>query len=61
MTTTLVNHLHFDGMNEYRNDILLGKVADISELDPHKKIYLCKIAAITSSLPDQAQPISLEE
>ena len=61
MKTNLVKHLHFDVTDEYGNDIILGKVVDISELDLHTKIYLCEIAAINSSLHDQAQPISLEE
>ena len=61
MTTTLVNHLHFYSMNEYGNVILLGQEVDIPELDPHTKIYLCKISTTTNSIPDQAQHISPEE
>ena len=40
MTYPLVNHLHFDGMADYGNDILLGQAADIPHLDNHTKIYL---------------------
>ena len=57
---TLVNHLHFDGMTEYGNEIILGKAAGILHLDIHTKRYLQDLVEITRSLPDQAQTISLE-
>ena len=61
MTSTLVNHLHFDGMTDYGNDILIGQAADIPHLDNHTKRYLQELAAITRPLPEQSEPISLEE
>ena len=57
MKTPLANHLHFDGMTKYGNGILLRQAEDIPEIDPHTKIYLCKISTITRSLPEQVQPI----
>ena len=38
MTTPLLNHIQFYGMNEYGNNIILGQAVDIPELDPHKNI-----------------------
>ena len=61
MISPLVNHLHFDGITKYGNDILLVRAADIPHLDIHTKIYLQELSTLTCSLPDQAQPISLEE
>ena len=61
MKSPLVNHLHFDGMTEYGNGILLGGSADIPHLDIYTKRYLQELSAITSSLPDQAQPVSMKE
>ena len=61
MKTPLANHLHFDGMTKYGNGILLRQAEDIPEIDPHTKIYLCKISTTTNSIPDQAQHISPEE
>ena len=61
MTYPPVNHLHFDDMTDYGNDILLRQAADIPQLDNHTKSYLQEISTIRRSLHDQAQPISLEE
>ena len=61
ITSLLVNHLHFDGMNQYGNSILLGQAADTSHLEIHTKRYLQEIAPLTNSHPYQAPPISLEE
>ena len=61
MKSPLVNHLHFNGMAEYGNNILLGQTADTPHLDIHTKRYLQELAAITLSLPDQPQPIPMEE
>ena len=61
MTTPLVNHLHFDGMTEYGNYIILRQAADIPHLDNHTKRYLQELAAITRPLPEQSEPIPLEE
>ena len=60
MTPHLVNHLHYDGITDYGNDILLGQAVDIPHLENNTKRLLQELAAITRSLPDQAQPISLE-
>ena len=43
MTTPLVKHLNFDGMTKYGNDILLGRVAEIPNIDLYKKIYLYQL------------------
>ena len=40
MTSSLVNHLHYDGTTDYGNNILMRKAADIPNLDNHTKIYL---------------------
>ena len=61
MTPTLVDHLHFDGMTYYGNEILLVQAADIPYLDIYTKIYLQELAALTRSLPKKPQPIPLEE
>ena len=61
MIPPLVNHLHFDGMTDYGNNILIVQAADILHLENHTKWYLQELAGLTQSLPDQAQPISLEE
>ena len=61
MTTPIVNHLHFYGMKEFGNTILLGQASDIPDLNLHIKIYLQKLAEITRYLPNKAQPIYLEE
>ena len=37
MTTPLGNHLNFDGMTKYGNDILLGLTAEIPNFDTYKK------------------------
>ena len=60
MINPMVKHLHFDGMTEYGNGILLGQAADTPELYSHTKIYLHELATINRSLPDQAQHIYLE-
>ena len=52
MTTPLVNHLHFDGMVEYGNTILLGQAVGISDLELYTKICLDKLAEKNRSLPD---------
>ena len=59
MITPLVNHLHFDGMTQYGNDILLGIIADIPDLEPLTRSYINYISTTTPSLPDQDHPISL--
>ena len=61
MITPLVNHRNFEGITKYSNDILLGRVIEITDLDLYIKRYLLQIATITFSLPDQHHPISLEE
>ena len=53
MTPPLVNHLHYDGMPDYGNDILLVQVADTPHLDNHKKRYHHALYALKLSLPDQ--------
>ena len=55
-----MNHLHFGGIIEFGNAIILIQVAEIPDLNLHTKGYPHKLAAITRSLPDKAQPISLE-
>ena len=60
MVPPLVNHLHFDGMTEYGNIIILGIEADIPDLDPHTRRYINEIATTIHYIHDQAQPISLE-
>ena len=37
MITPLVNHLDFDGMTKYGNGILLGRSAEIPDLDPYTR------------------------
>ena len=61
MTTPLINHLKFDGMNKYGNDILLGISVETPQLDPYTRMYLNQLSTITRSLHDQAYTISLEE
>ena len=61
MTSPLVNHFHFNGMTDYGNGIIMEQAADIPHLDIYTKRYLQEIAALTRSLPDKYQPISLEE
>ena len=60
MRTLLVNHLNFDDMKKYGNNILLGMEAEIPDLDHYTKRYLHQLSAMTHSLPDESQPISLE-
>ena len=60
MKTPLVNHVQFDGMTEYVKNILLGQAADILHLDNHTKRYLQEKASITRLLPDEWEPIYLE-
>ena len=60
MAPPLVNHLHFDGMTEYGNIIILGISEDIPDLDPHTRIYINEIATTTPYINDEAQHISLE-
>ena len=61
MTYPIVNHLHYDVMKDYGNNVLLVQAEDIPHLNNHTKRYFQELSAITRSLPDQAQPISLEE
>ena len=61
MTSPLVNQLHFDGINDYGNDIILGQATDIPHLDNHTKIYLWELATLTHTLPNEYQTISLKE
>ena len=56
-----MNHVHYDSMAYYGNNILLWHAADIPHLDNHTKIYLQELSTLTSSLPDHAQHITLEE
>ena len=60
MTPHLVNHLHYDGMIDYGNNILIGQASDIPHLDNHTKRYPQELSALTRSLPNQEQPIILE-
>ena len=55
----LVNHLHFNGMTEYGNAIILGTSEEIPDLDPHKKKYLHNLASINLYLPDNTHPMTL--
>ena len=60
MTHPLVNYLHYDGMTEFGKDILLGQAAEIPHLGNHTERYLQELSTLTRSLPEQAQPITLE-
>ena len=44
----LVNHLHFNGMTEYENAIILGTSEEIPDLDPHTKIISIILPPLTS-------------
>ena len=57
MTLPLVNHLHFNGVTDYGNNILLGQAADIPHLEIYTKRYLQDLASLTCLLPNKAQPI----
>ena len=59
MTPPLVNHLHYDGMTDYGNDILLRQAEDTPHLENHTKIYFQELSTLTLQLPDQSQPITL--
>ena len=61
VTSPLVNHLHFVGMTQYVNNIILVQDEEIPNLNTHTKRYLQEIAPLTHSHSDQAQPIFLEE
>ena len=61
MTPHLVNHLLYDGMADYGNDIILEQAGEIPHLDKYTKIYLHELYTLTRYLPDQAHPISMEE
>ena len=61
MTYSLSNHLHFDGIIDYGNNILLGQAKDILHLDNYTKRYFQELDSLARFLPDQAQPISLKE
>ena len=61
MKTPLINHLLYNGMTDYGNNIDLGKASDIPHLDKYTKIFLQELSALTLSLPNQAHPIYLEE
>ena len=37
MIPSLVNHLNYDGVEDYGNDILLGQATDIPHIDKHTK------------------------
>ena len=59
ITSPLVNQLHFDGMNDYGNNIILVQAADIPHLDNHTKIYLQELASLKRTLLDKYQPTPL--
>ena len=61
MTYPLVNHLHFNGITDYGNEILLVQAADIPHLDIYTKRYLQELADLTHSIPNKSHPVSLEE
>ena len=56
-----MKHLHFNGMTDYGNKIIMGQAADILHMDSYTKSYLQEVAAPTRYLPDKYQPIYLEE
>ena len=56
-TTPLVNHLNFDDMAKYGNDILIVTAAEIPDLELHTKIYLHQLSTIPRSLTDHYQSI----
>ena len=59
MTPPLVNHLRYDVMTYYGNDILLRQAEDTPHIENHTKIYFQELSTLTLQLPDQSQPITL--
>ena len=60
MIHTLVNHLNFNGIYDYGDDIILGSAAEISDINLCTKGYLYHLPSITHSLPDNYQQIPIE-
>ena len=61
MTTPLVNHINFDVMTKYGNNILLGTATEIPEFNIRTERYLNQLDKMKHYLLDHAQPISLEK
>ena len=61
MTPHIIEHLEYNDMKEYVDQIPLGKAQSIPELEVDTKSFLPKMVSITSSLPDKAEPFSFEQ
>ena len=48
-------------MTYYGDQIILGTVQQITKLEPDTNNFLQKLVSITGSLPNKAEPISIEQ
>ena len=61
MIPPLIQHLEYNGMSDYGDQIILGTAHKIPELEADTNNFLQKLVSITGSLPDKAEPLSLEQ
>ena len=61
MNPPLIKHLEYNGMTDYRYQILLDTEQKIPKLEADTKKFLQKLISVTGSLPDKSEPLSLEQ
>ena len=61
MTPPLIQHLEYNGIKYYGDQILVGKSQKIPKLEVDTNISLQKLVSITGSLPEKAEPLSLKQ
>ena len=61
ITPPLIQHLEYNGITDYGDQIILGTAQKIPELEADTNNFLQKIVSITGSLPNKAYPLSLEQ
>ena len=61
MTPPLIQHLEYNSMIDYGDQILLGTAQKIPELEADTNNFLPELVSITGSLPDKAEPLPIEK
>ena len=61
MNPPLIQHLEYNGMEEYGDQVILGTSQQITKLESDTNNFLQKLASITVSLPNRSKTISFEK
>eukprot|EP00957_Ditylum_brightwellii_P191693 14593605-Ditylum_brightwellii.AAC.1 len=56
MQPPLIFDLKYNGLNSLGNDILMGRIPNITNIDPETQAYLDQLRTIDRTLPKKAQP-----